>query len=175
MSTLWPNLLIVLGAMIVATGAWLGQMGWNQLADVRERQAAIKTLISTIESNRHYLDYSIRITAEQQGTTTFTPNYPPVDSIAFGDARFRNLFTDSEYSEFLKQLQITYTYLEAYKNHSTGSFTSPEQVGNYARHSQRESNRLARVLVDQFEAEFEVSDIDNDPIEEDTKLGEPAN
>lgn len=163
MSTFLPNILIGLGALIVAAGALLTQKGWNDLAEVRVRQAAISTIVSTIDSNRRYLDFAIEMAAEDSGKMIVNPNYPPVETATFSSAISGGLFAGAKHDELRDELRKVYISLAGYNQVAPRQFAQPEQVTSYAQYGHRDSNRLARILVDQYNASITIPEPEPEP------------
>jgi hypothetical protein len=51
MNTIIPNILIGLGALIVAAGAYLSQLGWNKASEATQRIEMVRNLAETNLAN----------------------------------------------------------------------------------------------------------------------------
>jgi hypothetical protein len=142
MSTFWPWVGVLLGAVLVAVGALLGQGAWNKLTEVEQRQQIVRTLADACASNRE------RLTNPSGEPTAFQP----VETELLAAALTSGLFVDKQHDELRARVRSTHSALVEYNYSLSNTYAKtffvhePRDLPGFAERGLAEVEGLATLL-----------------------------
>jgi hypothetical protein len=143
---MFPNLLIALGALIVALGAYLSQLGWNKASEIRQRIEMVRNLAETNRANFQTLQEADVDAAMSEQRAA------PVEIELFTTALASGVLAGSSYESLRLQLRATkaalqiYNYAASFTTQSGYFMRGPRDLAGNVTDGLEETRHLADIL-----------------------------